>query len=87
MVRLGASTNHREKSEKTVVSYCEALMMFALSPGDSKSELPGWDSWVAALQQEHLQLLYVHQGPHSVQHQVRTPAAVMQMHLHSHLTI
>lgn len=29
-------------------------MVFALSPGDSESELPSWDPWVAALQQEHL---------------------------------
>ena len=42
-----------------------------MSPGDGESELPGWDPWVAALQQEYIQLLHFHQGPHSVQHQVR----------------
>lgn len=53
--------------------------VFMVSVGDGESKLPGGDSWLAALQQEHLQLLHLHQGPHSVQHQVRTkvPAAIV----------
>lgn len=31
-----------------------------ISPGDGESELPGWDPRVAALQQEHLQLLHLY---------------------------
>lgn len=31
-----------------------------LTSGDGESKLPGWDPRVAALQQEHLQLLHLY---------------------------
>lgn len=58
-----------------------------VSVGDGESKLPGGDSWLAALQQEHLQLLHLHQGPHSVQHQVRTKVPDTYLPLWIHLFV
>lgn len=48
--------------------------LYLQSSGDNQPKLPGRDPRLVALQQEHLQLLHLHQGPHSVQCKVR-PAA------------
>lgn len=46
--------------EGETIDWVDVFMVFALSPGDGESELPCWDPWVAALQQEYLQLLHLH---------------------------
>lgn len=67
MVSLSADTNNKydNRNQKRKL-YTKRMIEWMIdsndlmSPGDGESELPGWDPRVAALQQEHLQLLHLY---------------------------
>lgn len=67
MVSVSADTNNKydNRNQKRKL-YTKRMIEWMIdsndlmSPGDGESELPGWDPRVAALQQEHLQLLHLY---------------------------